>query len=222
MSGTGAPSTAVKDAIDAQSGRFEYFKQCLTLGLAGIGGAAALLTDPAKVPGDAFSKWVVALAGCSLLTTVMAAAFGISSYANLLKATSNETRPNHHLGKYNSDFYALDIIKHARTATVALGLASAFLALFALKQLAFSSAPSVENAVDNAAKFVGEQTKQPPEKVSLRRLEVDTNDYSVVYSVPGYLGDVVVRISKKDGNVTGATMAKDQNSGPGAIPALKP
>lgn len=221
MSGTGAPATPVKDAIDAQSGRFEYFKQCLTLGLAGIGGAAALLTDPAKVPGDVLSKWVVALAGCSLLATVVSAVFGISSYANLMKATSNEARPGHHPGKYDSSFYARDSIKHARAATVALGLASLFLALFALKQLVFPNSVTVELALDNAAKFVGAQTRQPPEKVTFRRLEADTSDYSVAYGVPGYSGDVLVRISKKDASVSGATMTKDQSNGP-AAPNTKP
>ena len=32
------PSPPIKDTIDANSGRFEFLKQTLTLGLAGIGG----------------------------------------------------------------------------------------------------------------------------------------------------------------------------------------
>jgi hypothetical protein len=57
------PSLPIKDTIDANSGRFEFLKQTLTLGLAGIGGVAALFTDPSRVPGDTFSNWVLAGAG---------------------------------------------------------------------------------------------------------------------------------------------------------------
>ena len=79
---------AVKDEIDAQSGRFEFLKQALTLGLAGLAGTAAFFTDTSKIPDNGWSVFAIIVMGLALLATVAVSLMGISVYANLLKAHS--------------------------------------------------------------------------------------------------------------------------------------
>lgn len=83
------PSPPIKDTIDANSGRFEFLKQTLTLGL---GGVAALFTDPSRVPSDTFSKWVLVLVGAGLVFVVAFAVMGLSAYANLLTVSAKISR----------------------------------------------------------------------------------------------------------------------------------
>jgi hypothetical protein len=78
--------TPVKEAVEAQSGRFEFFKQMLTLGLAGIAGAAAILIDSTKIPNDLLSMIAISTFGVALLVTSSASAMGLSTYANFLRA----------------------------------------------------------------------------------------------------------------------------------------
>src|SRR5690349_4812000 len=92
MGSTPPTPSPVKDAIDTHSGRFEFFKQTLTLGSAGLAGIAALFTDPARVPADTLSKCIIAVAGLSLILIVAFAAMGLSSYANFLTAVDSEAR----------------------------------------------------------------------------------------------------------------------------------
>lgn len=95
------PSPPIKDTIDANSGRFEFLKQTLTLGLAGIGGVAALFTDPSRVPSDTFSKWVLVLAGAGLVFVVAFAVMGLSAYANLLTVSAKISRNTKDVEKYS-------------------------------------------------------------------------------------------------------------------------
>jgi len=76
----------VKDEIDAQSGRFEFLKQALTLGLAGLAGTAAIFTDTTKIPSNPPAIAAVCVIGAALLALVGFALMGLSVYANLLKA----------------------------------------------------------------------------------------------------------------------------------------
>ena len=81
----------VKDEIDAQSGRFEFLKQSLTLGLAGLAGTAAIFTDSTKIPSDPATIITACVIGAALLTVVGFALMGLSVYANLLKADAAST-----------------------------------------------------------------------------------------------------------------------------------
>src|ERR1700722_10057266 len=100
--GAGAPPPSpLKDTIDANSGRFEFLKQTLTLGLAGIGGVAALFTDPSRVPGDTFSKWGLVLAGGGPVLVVAFAVMGLSAYANLQTVSAKVPRNTKDVEKYS-------------------------------------------------------------------------------------------------------------------------
>lgn len=64
------PPDALKAEIDAQSGRFEFLKQSLTLGLAGIAGTAALFTDTSKLPATLWSVITIGFFGVALVLVV--------------------------------------------------------------------------------------------------------------------------------------------------------
>ena len=105
------PIDQVKREIDTQSGRFEFFKQALTLGLAGLAGTAAFFTDTSKIPKDSLSIATIIVMGVALLATVAASLMGISVYANLLKGLST--------GR-NVNGFRKSMIGHARGIFVAI------------------------------------------------------------------------------------------------------
>jgi hypothetical protein len=133
MSEASAASSAVKDAIDVHSGRFEFFKQTLTLGSAGLAGIAALFTDTARIPTDIASKCLVAAAGLALIAIVAFAAMGLSAYANLLTALGREARLISATSQStrSSSKYSAGIVFHARIVIIALFVAWVSLTVFA-------------------------------------------------------------------------------------------
>jgi len=127
----------VKEAIDAQSGRFEFFKQALTLGSAGIAGLAAILTDETKIPQTILRKLLVAGCGVLLLATIVAAVWGISVYANLLTRLQDEGgRPPTAGAKRTSATARASVVTHARATFVTLSLAALMLFVYAAVLLA--------------------------------------------------------------------------------------
>ena len=133
MSGTtSVVFSPVKEAIEVQSGRFEFFKQALTLSLAGIAGLAALFADVDKIPSDYWTRLVISLTGIILLATAAASIFGISSYANLLRQIEKETAdPDKSKDRYNSTYYKEDIVRHALASFWGLMLTGMALLVFA-------------------------------------------------------------------------------------------
>ncbi len=140
--------SGTKDTIDVQSGRFEFFKQSLTLGTAGLAGTAALFTDQSRVPTDLFSQIMVSGLGLSLTAVVAVAMMGLSTYANLLTAvarssaspppgTQSKTSPK------TPDEYAQGVIHHARYLVISFAAASGCLVAFAGIKL-FAPAESLE------------------------------------------------------------------------------
>ncbi|GAA0308914.1 hypothetical protein GCM10009087_18680 [Sphingomonas oligophenolica] len=123
----------VKDEIDAQSGRFEFLKQALTLGLAGLAGTAAFFTDTSKIPVDTWSIWTIIVMGIALLTTVAMSLMGISVYANLLKAISTGDAPDDFRGS---------LISHARSVFLAISATALAFVIYAGAQLANHKAPA--------------------------------------------------------------------------------
>src|SRR5271170_837708 len=123
---------AVKDAIDAHSGRFEFFKQTLTLGSVGLAGIAALFTDPARIPTDVVSISTLAIAGLALIFIVAYAAMGLSTYANLLVglARANNLIPTSRQSRRSPAYYSDGITRHAQIIVIALFAAWISLTLF--------------------------------------------------------------------------------------------
>jgi hypothetical protein len=170
MSGTAAPSSAVKDAIDVHSGRFEFFKQTLTLGLAGLAGIAALFTDADRIPTDVASKCIVVVAGLALGVTILFAVMGLSAYANLLNALAREAglisatvqspRP--------PSEYSAGIIFDAQIVMIALFVAWVSLMSFAGLRLFSKATTNAETALATARTIVGKETGQPPESLFSR------------------------------------------------------
>ncbi len=122
----------VKDEIDAQSGRFEFLKQALTLGLAGLAGTAAFFTDTSKIPADTWSIWTIIVMGIALLTTVAMSLMGIGVYANLLKAISAGDAPDDFRGS---------LLSHARFVFLAIAATALAFVVYAGAQLANRRAP---------------------------------------------------------------------------------
>jgi hypothetical protein len=196
------PPSPLKDTIDASSGRFEFLKQTLTLGLAGIGGVAALFTDTSRIPGDSLSKWLLLAAGAGLLFVVAFAIMGLSTYANLLTATAKTPTDKNEVTKYTKG-----VRDHARVVIIALFVALVGTVVFAVNRL-FASPATPESAVTAAADFVAAQTKLTTDRLHFNRMEVDNDAYVVTYAVPTTNSDVTVRVAKKDGTVTQATQQK--------------
>jgi hypothetical protein len=202
--GINTPSP-VKDAIDANSGRFEFLKQALTLGSAGIAGLAALFTDPTRVPADGFSKGTVLGGAIGLGIVVAFAIMGLSTYANLLTATASSDAKI----QERVPVYAEGVRNHARW--VIIGLISGFLGLglFAGYRLLFASAAATpESAIEAATVLVSKETKQPAEGLLLTRMEADNDAFTVTYSLGTVGREVIVRVSKRDGSILRLTQEK--------------
>lgn len=196
------PSPPIKDTIDANSGRFEFLKQTLTLGLAGIGGVAALFTDPSRVPSDTFSKSVLVLAGAGLVFVVAFAVMGLSAYANLLTVSAKISRNAKDVEKYSKG-----VRDHARVVIIALSVALAGTVTFAVNRL-FAPPTTPEGAVTTAAGFVAQETKLTTDLIHFDRMEADSDAYVVTFSVPTTGNGFTVRVAKKDGSVAQATQQK--------------
>src|SRR5260370_11520971 len=75
----------VKEVVEKESGRFEFFKQMLAIGLGGIAGLAAIFTDADKIPEEFYLKAILAIFALSAILVVIASGMGISAYANHLR-----------------------------------------------------------------------------------------------------------------------------------------
>jgi hypothetical protein len=203
---TTAPSP-VKDAIDCNSGRFEFLKQTLTVGSAGIAGIAALFTDPARIPADHLSKGAILVAGAFLGVVIYYAVMGLSVYANLLTTTANEAAGK--ASQNSASVYVDGLRHHARGVIVGLFVAFIAIGFFAGYRLFFlPTAGTAEAAIETASAFVSKETKQPSDTLYLTRLETDNDAFMVTYFVTATNSDATVRISKKDGSVIRLTQGK--------------
>jgi hypothetical protein len=202
-SGSGTPTRSpLKDTIDANSGRFEFLKQSLTLGLAGIGGVAALFTDPSRIPSDTLPKWMLVFAGAGLLFVVAFAIMGLSAYANLLTVTAKVPGDKQEVTKYSNG-----VRNHARVVIVALFVALIGTVAFAVDRL-FAPAATPGGAVAAAADFVAKETKLTTDRIRFAGMTTDNDFYVVTYSVPTIGTDYTVRVAKKDGSLTQVTPQK--------------
>jgi hypothetical protein len=210
MADAATPPSPVKDAIDCNSGRFEFLKQTLTLGSAGLAGIAALFTDPARIPADLLSKFAVLGAGVALGTVVYYSVMGLSVYANLLTTTANEVA-----GKPLEKpvlFYVEGLRTHARGVVLALLFAFLAIGAYAGYRLFCVTAGTPEAAIETASLFVSKETKQPLDTLYLTRMDTDNDAFIVTYFVTPTNSDAIVRISKKDGSIIRLT--QDKRPGP--------
>ncbi len=159
---------------------FEFLKQTLTLGLAGIAGVAALFTDPTRIPADTVSKWAILGGAIGLGGVVLFAIMGLSSYANLLTATASSDA----VVRKCAPTYAKGVRDHARVVVLALTVAFIGIGFFACYRL--FSAPTTgtpESAIEMAAALISKETKQPPDRLYLMRMEADDDAFTVTYQV---------------------------------------
>jgi hypothetical protein len=203
--GTGTPTSPMKDAIDANSGRFEFLKQTLTLGSAGIAGVAVLFTDPARVPADTFSKLAIFGGTIGLALVVAFAIMGLSAYANLLTVMASGDADM----RKRAPVYANGVRDHARVVILGLTIGFLGMGLFAGYRLFFVPATGTpEIAIEAAAALISNEAKQPRDVLYLTRMEADSDAYTVTYIVTVTNSEVTVRVSKKDGNITRLTQDK--------------
>jgi hypothetical protein len=195
-----ATPLTVKDAIDLNSGRFEFLKQTLTLGSAGIAAIAALFTDTARIPSDLLSKWVIFVAGLALAVVIYNSVMGLSVYANVLIATAEEaaggtpSRP--------ASMFVLSLRNHARGVVIGLFAVFVSLGIFASYRLFFlPTTTTAETAIESAASLISKEMKQPVDSLYLSRVETDNDAFLVTFLVGATNSEATVRLAKKDGSL---------------------
>jgi hypothetical protein len=114
--------TKLECATLAQAGRVEFFKQSLTLSLAGVAGCAALFTGSGGLPGDTGSLVAACASGALLLLTAAWSLMGLSTYANLLGVIGKGEDPAKFLK---------GMVGHARGAFLLLALTALAISVYA-------------------------------------------------------------------------------------------
>jgi hypothetical protein len=149
---------SVKLVVDSQSGRFELFKQILTLSAAGLAGMAALLTDPSRIPPDYVSRVVVGWCAFFLAATLVVCLLGVSAYSNLLVAVAREnTRQIEPLSQDKMPvIFEGRVVNCARITLGMLLLSGLGLLMFAGISIAGGRSTSIETAMDAAVRVVGQ------------------------------------------------------------------
>jgi hypothetical protein len=224
MSGGGHPVhtvhfSTVKETVEVQSGRFEYLKQILTIGLAGIGGLAAIFTDEGKIPEDPYLVATIGVFGVAMLFTVIYAAMGISTYANLLGDVKDEADSPSDEHKERVKESTRGIVLHAQVSLVTASIAGLSLLVFAALRVfplsPASSAASVVKARDFATKFAYAADKS---KLTAEHFVCRDTEYDIIFGVEGSPAKYLVRIGRKSGEPLEALKVADRTlpaGGPG-------
>jgi hypothetical protein len=183
----------VKEAIEAQSGRLEFLKQALTLGLAGVAGLAALFIDADKVPAGVWIRGVICACGVALLVVAAFAICGIGAYANFLRET--ETSGN------NAGHYRRWIANFINACLVALFVAGLLLIAFAAIRIFSANALGPEKALTTARSFAEQQLTSPAQSLVLDKFASDAADYVVNYVVEPTSVIYVIRVHRASGEL---------------------
>jgi hypothetical protein len=199
----------VKSVVDRQSGRFEFFKQTLTLSAAGLAGLAALLIDPTKIPVYLFSRIVVAWCALFLAATLLACLLGISTYSNLLVIVAADSEQGSS-EEPRAERFAVRVVHYARITLIGLLLSGLGLLVFAGSMVLRGpySITTAEAALATARALVSKETGQPPERLFLTRMEAKDDALVVTYHAETISSEMAVEISKKDGAVIGIKQSK--------------
>jgi hypothetical protein len=189
-------NSSTKDTIEAQSGRFEFFKQSLTLSSAGLAGIAALFTDQSRVPIDLWSRILVGSIGLALLLVVYFSLAGLSTYANLLTAVAR-TLPVPPIDLMNQEkknspnFYANGMVKHAQGLFCSLFAACFFILLFAgLKLIPQNN--NLEAAITAGRLVVARESRIEGSSVHVERFNTDQDKIFITYTVDSKKFNVVI------------------------------
>jgi hypothetical protein len=165
---------------EIEAGRLEFFRQTLTLALAGIGGLAAILVDVNRIPNDLLSKALLIAFGISAVFLVIASSDGISTYANYLRAVQRASKnPRDQDLQTNEQAKERSILNHARCAIVLSWIAAFILIAFALWRVVQPSA-GVEAAMEQAREIVSKQPGNPSPQ-SLEHFLTVGDDYLITY-----------------------------------------
>ncbi len=186
----------VKEVVERESGRFEFFKQMLAIGLGGIAGLAAIFTDADKVPEEALLKVSLSVFGLCAIAIVIYSGNGISAYANHLRDVKKlADEPEDRQLQSNAAGSEQSILSHARGLFVLSLAASAALILFAGIRLFQTPKVGAEAAMRLARKLVTEQPGSPSPR-SLDHFQTVGNDYLITYVTEPNQVKYYVRISR--------------------------
>jgi hypothetical protein len=196
-------SDPVKDDIDAQSGRFEFFKLTSTLGTAGLGGMAALFTDSTKIPSDLGSIILAGSCGVLFILTVFSCVSGEYSYANLLSARARETKiaSSDDQRPIRIKAFEKSILNYSKLAYVTLLCTGLALLSFAGLRMFYHSSVSPEAALDVARQLISKEVDRENEWIQLEHLGVEGGDFLIKFGISPGLRKYIVRIGRKTGQV---------------------
>lgn len=179
----------VKETVEAQSGRFEFLKQALTLGSAGIAGFSIFFTEPDKLPESFGIRFIIFLGGLGLLVVTGAALSGIGSYANLLRRIEKEENARitgvsipADEPQQDSNFYRKDTVRHATICLWGLFISALILVVFAgLRIFLPSGEAGPEQALNHARAIVKNQIAAPSQTYTLEGFSTDPDGYSAIF-----------------------------------------
>jgi len=187
----------VKEVVERESGRFEFFKQMLTVGLGGLAGLAAIFTDADKIPDDLLLRIPLGLFALCALVVVIACADGISVYANHLRHVKRaEVDPNDRNLQSKLTQSESSILNHAKAAMAASWVAAAALTFFAGVKLYQQPMVGADAAMRTARKFVIDQPGNPSPK-ALDHFQASGSDYLITYVTDPNGVKYTVRINRE-------------------------
>jgi hypothetical protein len=199
--------SAVKEATEAQSGRFEFLKQALTLGSAGLAGFSIFFIEPDKIPDSLPIRIIILLAGLGLLFVTGAALSGIGSYANFLRRTETEastavtpaaTTATGQTPK-TAAYYRQNVVLHANSCLVGIFVSGLIITVFAGLRIFSPSQLGPEQALNRGRDIVKNQLIRPGQTYTLDSFSSDVDSYSVKYVLEPNHATYLIKLKKAGG-----------------------
>lgn len=173
--------SAVKETVEIKSGQFEFFKQMLAIGLAGVAGLAAIFTEPTRIPEEFLARSMIVLFAITAILVVIFSAMGISTYANHLRHVEKLSRePGSSKLEAKRAKSESGILWHARVILVMASIGAITLIVFALGQLLNAHTVGPEAAMELAQRLIRLQPGNPNPK-SLDHFQLVGSDYIITY-----------------------------------------
>jgi len=204
----------VKESIEAQSGRFEFLKQALTLSSAGLAGFSIFFTEPDRLAGSLLVRIIIILAGLALLFVTGAALSGIGSYANFLRRTETEARAAAiatttnttttafpiRQTKKTAEYYRHDVVMHANFCLVGLFITGLILTAFAGLRIFSPDRLGPEQALHRGREIIKDEVALPEQSIALDSFSSDADGYSVKFVIEPTHVMYLVKLKKSGGN----------------------